>query len=183
MIALLLTSLGLAFVCLVLASQLPAPYWPLALDGLALALSAAALVAVAGGLRRLPRSLPGSRLALPVVSSAVAVALRGWLLEWLSPPEAVARIDYVRLQLGALAGAAAAVALVSSAAALSRSEHPATLVAAGLAMTGALYVAGPALTRAGLPLDHRTFLGLAGLGVGAWAVVEAHRHISRGRAR
>ncbi len=183
MIALLAIASFAAFVALVLASQLPAPGWIWALDAVALSV-AVAIVAAGGALADRAKLRDSVRpLVLPAASALAALGLRRWLLDWLSPPEAVPRIDYWRLQLAALCLVAAAAALLGGAAALSRGGSWPQLLVAGLSITLALYAAGPVLIRAGLPLDHRTFLGLAGLGVGAYALVEGARRIGTGRER
>jgi hypothetical protein len=172
-----------AFVALVLASQLPAPAWLWALDIVAFSVAVAVMAAAGEILTRakLPETL--RPLALPVLSAIAALGLRRWLLDWLSPSEAVPRIDYGRLQLAAFSLAAAGAALLSASAALSRGGSWPQLLAAGLVLTAALYAAGPALIRSGLPLDMRAFLGLAGLGVGAYALVEGARRAGRSRDR
>jgi len=177
LIRLAASSLAVAFICLVLSSQLAHPNWIVALAGVALFVAVAVLFALAFGLGKVPVPRWAAGMALPVVASALALGLRGWLLDSLTPPEALPRVEYLRMQLGAGAAVGALFALISGVALLSRGGHAAPLVVGGLAVASALFVAGPLLVRAGVPLDHRTFLGLAGLGVGAYAVVEARRRI------
>jgi hypothetical protein len=177
LITLFVVSVATAFACLVLASQLAEPWWRAALVGLAASAATALLsgVAAAAG-PRLGRSFRAA-LALPGVAAAVSVATRGWLVEWLSPPEAVPRIEYLRIQLAALSAVGATFALLGGAAAFVRVTTWPHWVAAGCVMTAGLYSLGPLLVGAGVPVDHRAFLGLVGLGVGAWAVVEAARRV------
>jgi hypothetical protein len=167
-----------AFLCLVLASLLPPPAWLFALDATAFSVAGAALFGLAFGLSR-PLLRTWSRgLALPGVAAAVAVGLRGSLLSWLSPPEALAQVDYARVQLAALSLVGALFALVSGIAVASRAESVLAIVLSGVVITAALYVAGPVMLRLGVPLDHRTFLGLAGVGVGAYALIETGRKMA-----
>lgn len=183
MIVLFTIALLSAFLTLVLASQLPAPAWLAALNATAFSAATAIFAALGAVLDRvqLPQRL--RPLALPAVTAVAAFGLRRWLLDWLAPPEAVPRIDYFRLQLAALSLVAALFALLGGAAALSRAGPWPHLAAAGASVTLAMYVAGPVLLRAGVPLDVRAFLGLAGLGVGAYAIVEGARRVGGGKRR
>jgi hypothetical protein len=179
LIVLFASSLLLAFVSLVLASQLPAPAWLWALDATALCAAVALLsgLGLATGRIGLPAGV--KPLSLPLISAAVALGARGWLVSWLSPPEPVPRIDFWKIQLAAGAVAGAAFALVGGAAALGRGGPWYQTALAIAAVAAGLYAMSPVLLRAGVPFDWRAFLGLAGLGLGAYAVVEAARRARR----
>jgi len=181
LIRLAIICLGAAFGSLVLASLLPPPMWILALDAFAFSVAAALLFGVAAAVEWLPAGKRlGKRykeLGLPLGAGATAVVLRAWLVEWLTPPATAPTIDFVRLQLAALSLSAALFALVGGVAVASRSPHIVDLALSAAAVTAALYVCGPVLLGLGVPLDHRTFLGLAGIGVGAYVAVEARRRV------
>jgi hypothetical protein len=178
LILLFFIALALTFLALLLASQLPAPLWLWALDAVAFCAATAALSALAILSSRLGRK--GWRaLVLPGVAATLALGTQRWLLLWLSPPEAVPRIDFLRLQLAALSVISILFALLSGATALSRAEAWPQLLLTGAVITASLFAAGPLLERVGVPLDHRTFLSLVGLGLGAYAVVEASRKVAR----
>lgn len=183
MIALFAIAVASTFLALVLASQLPSPTWLLALDAVACCSSVALLAGVAALLSRANLSERYRSLALPTVAAVVALLSRRWLIAWLSPPEALPRIDYWRLQLAALCLVASTFALIGGIAAMCRACPWPQLAVAGLTVAVALFGLGPVLLRSGVPLDHRTFLSLAGLGVGAYAVVEGARKLGGRRAR
>jgi hypothetical protein len=164
-----------AFVALVMASQLPHPGWIWALKGLACALAVALLAAGTTAARHVPAARRLSPWGWPAITTLIALALRPWLVELLAPPERMPRLDYGRLQLGCLAAVAALFALAGALNAAQRQGSWYHLVGAGCMMAVAFYVMGPVFSTWGLPLDHRTFLGLVGLGLGAFAVTEASR--------
>jgi uncharacterized BrkB/YihY/UPF0761 family membrane protein len=101
------------------------------------------------------------------------------LLEWLDPPEALPQIDYWRLQAAALAVVGALFGLFGGITSLSRDDLWYHGVVAGAIVTAALFALGPLLLGAGVDVDHRTFVGLAGLGLGAYVVVEGVRKVGR----
>lgn len=179
MIALFASAVLVAFVALVLASQLPAPGWLWALDAVALSAAVAVLSGLGLVLGRLRLPEGASSLPLPLVAAAIAVATRGWLVAWLSPPAPVPRIDYWQLQLAAGSLAGAVFALLGGVAALSGAGPWYRTAAAAASVTAGLYAAGPVLVRVGVPVDWRAFLGLAAMGLAAYAVVEAARRTRR----
>lgn len=168
-----------AFVALVLASQLPAPLWLWALDALALSLSVAGLSGVALVIARLGVGFRWRTLALAATGAAAALLCHPNLLEWLSPPDAVPQIDFWRLQGAALTVVGALFGLFGGIASLTGDGLWYDVAIAGAAVAAALFALGPLLVEVGVPVDHRAFLGLAGLGLGAWAVVEGARKVGR----
>jgi hypothetical protein len=183
LIVLLAIALLSTFVALVLTSLLPSPAWRIALDATAFCAATAVLAAAGAVLDRVRLPDRVRPAALPVVSALAALGSRPWLLDWLVPPEALPRIDYLRLQLAALSVAASLIALLGSMAVLCRAGSWPVVGVAAVSITVALYCIGPVLLRAGIPLDVRTFLGLAGIGVGAYALVEGVRRVGRGHKR
>ena len=177
MIFLFASALLLAFVSLVLASQLPAPAWLWALDGVGFSLAVAALSGIALILARVRVGERWAQLPLPAASATIALACHGELVDWLSPHEALARIDFWRIQLAALSVVGGSYALIGGVAALTRPGAWYHTVLAGVAVTAGLFALGPVLITAGVPVDWRAFLGLAGLGLGAFAAVEAARKV------
>lgn len=177
MILLFFTSLVAAFIALVLASQLAAPTWLWALDIVAFSTATATLSAFALLTSKLGRK--GWRaLILPACAAAVALGTQSWLQSWLDPEDPVPRIDYIRLQLAAVSIVAALFALLAGTVVLSRAESWPRIACSGAVICASLFAAGPILARIGVPFDHRAFLGLAGLGVAAYAVVEASRRLA-----
>ncbi len=177
MIVLFAIAVLLAFVALVLASRLSDPAWRWALDGLVINLAVATLsgLGLITARLRLPDWLKPH--LLPSLSAVIAFGTQQWLVAWLAPPEPIPRIDLLRLQLAALSAVGAAFAIVGGVVALSKSGAWYHLATAGATVAVGLFSLGPLLLQAGVPVDWRTFVSLAGLGLGVFAVVEAARRV------
>lgn len=177
MIALCGIALLVAFISLVLASQLPSPAWIWALNGVVLGLAVAALSGAGLILDRLRLPRMWKSLALPVLSALLSLAAHHWLVESLAPPEAVQRIEFWTLQLAALSVVGATFAVTGGVAALSRGRAWYDMAVAGTTVAIGLYALGPILIQVGVPVDWRAFLSLVALGLGAFAVIEAARRV------
>lgn len=177
MIALFGIALLLAFIALVLASQLPSPAWIWALDGVATSLAVATFSGAGLIIDRLNPPGLWKTLALPVFSAIVSLATQSWLLESLAPPEAAPRIVFWRLQLAALSCVGATFAFIGGVVGLTRGRAWYDMAMGGIVVAIGLYGMGPLLVHCGVPVDWRAFLSLVALGLGAFAVIEAARRV------
>jgi hypothetical protein len=170
-------ALSVAFISLVLASQLPSPTWIWALDGVVGGLAVAAFAGIGLIVARVPVKEQWKPLTLPVVAALVSLATHHWLVASLAPTESMPSIDFWRLQLAALSVVGAVFAVLAGVSALNRGRAWYDMAVTGAAVAIGLYSLGPLLIRAGVPVDWRAFVGLVALGLGAFAVIEAARRV------